>query len=63
MLKVHLTFQLDVIFGTSQNQKTQAKKIKLSQGKSELKREITHKTPEYVDQIQSIYYLERKCFW
>ena len=63
MLKIHLTFQLDIGFGSSQNQHIRRKKIKLSRGKSELKGEITNDTPKYVHKIQSLYYLERKSFW
>ena len=63
MLKIHLTFELDVSFGVSRNQKTKVKKIKLSQEKSDLKQEITSKPPEYIHNIQSVYYLERRCFW
>lgn len=63
MLKIHLTFQLNIGFETSQNQKIKRKRIRLSQGKSELKREITNEAPKYVHKTQSLYYLERKCFW
>ena len=62
MLKIHLTFQLDIGFGSSQNQNIRRKKIKLSRGKSELKGEIKE-APKYVHKTQSIYYLERKYFW
>ena len=63
MLKIHLTFELDIFFGVSRNQNTKTKKIKLSQGKLNLEQERTSKIPEYVHKIQSVYYLERRCFW
>lgn len=63
MLKIRLTFQLDILLGISQNQKKKTKKIKLSPEKLELKRGIISKTPEYIYKIQSVYDLERRCFW
>ncbi len=68
MLRVHLTFKLDISVGNFQfkafqNQNKQVKNINISQEKSELRRNINNKIPEYVNKIQSIYYLERQCFW
>lgn len=72
MLKIHLTFQLDILFGASQSQKVKTKKIKLPQGRSYLKKKIIHKKPEYlhpgyvhpeyVHKVRSLYYLERQFF-
>lgn len=68
MLKVHLTLKLDISFRAFQfrafqSHNKQVKNINLSQAKSNLRRNINYKTPEYVNKIQSIYYLERQCFW